>query len=224
MTIRLLIVGIVFSIGLRMPRNSIARTAHSGFVGFDRNDYPGDSNLKSLRRTFSYSGYWLNIPPRGENKFLDWKTKGLAVGRLRLSGSVQRTHLRGDQNCRRCREIGVFRCRCGSAGRAHGRLPFAHHRLPRSGARWTPASRTAGLSSCLDRWREFRAFSGGRVLFRHCCQRSLGRLHRNRARHPRNCRRKENHLLGSKRHLSALARLRCSAKKSVSRIERRFIC
>ena len=33
------------------------------YLGFDRNDYPGDSNLKTLRQTFAYAGYWLNIPP-----------------------------------------------------------------------------------------------------------------------------------------------------------------
>jgi Domain of unknown function (DUF1906) len=33
------------------------------YLGFDRNDYPGDANLKVLRQTFSYSGYWLNNPP-----------------------------------------------------------------------------------------------------------------------------------------------------------------
>lgn len=35
----------------------------TGYIGFDRNDYPGDANLKILRQTFSYSGYWLNNPP-----------------------------------------------------------------------------------------------------------------------------------------------------------------
>ena len=35
----------------------------STYLGFDRNTYPGDSNLKSLRQTFSYTGYWLNNPP-----------------------------------------------------------------------------------------------------------------------------------------------------------------
>jgi hypothetical protein len=33
------------------------------YLGFDRNDYPGDANLKVLRQTFSYTGYWLNYPP-----------------------------------------------------------------------------------------------------------------------------------------------------------------
>lgn len=39
----------------------------STYLGFDRNDYPGDDNLKALRQTFSYSGFWLNNPP-GESR------------------------------------------------------------------------------------------------------------------------------------------------------------
>jgi Domain of unknown function (DUF1906) len=33
------------------------------YLGFDRNDYPGDENLGALRQTFAYAGYWLNNPP-----------------------------------------------------------------------------------------------------------------------------------------------------------------
>jgi Domain of unknown function (DUF1906) len=33
------------------------------YLGFDRNIYPGDANLRTLRQTFSYTGYWLNNPP-----------------------------------------------------------------------------------------------------------------------------------------------------------------
>jgi hypothetical protein len=33
------------------------------YLGFDRNTYPGDANLKALHRTFSYTGYWLSNPP-----------------------------------------------------------------------------------------------------------------------------------------------------------------
>jgi hypothetical protein len=33
------------------------------YLGFDRNEYPGDANLKTLRQTFTYTGYWLNNPP-----------------------------------------------------------------------------------------------------------------------------------------------------------------
>jgi hypothetical protein len=39
-----------------------SQTAGS-YLGFDRNDYPGDANLKILKQTFSYAGYWLNNPP-----------------------------------------------------------------------------------------------------------------------------------------------------------------
>ena len=36
------------------------------YLGFDRNQYPGDENLATLRQAFSFTGYWLNNPP-GEN-------------------------------------------------------------------------------------------------------------------------------------------------------------
>ena len=32
-------------------------------VGFDRNDYPGDQALLTLRQHFEFTGYWLNPPP-----------------------------------------------------------------------------------------------------------------------------------------------------------------
>ncbi len=37
------------------------------YLGLDRNDYPGDANMASLRRTFAFTGYWLNNPP-GANR------------------------------------------------------------------------------------------------------------------------------------------------------------
>ncbi|HLW80762.1 MAG TPA: glycoside hydrolase domain-containing protein [Candidatus Acidoferrales bacterium] len=33
------------------------------YLGFDRNDYPGDVVLDALRHTFAFCGYWLNAPP-----------------------------------------------------------------------------------------------------------------------------------------------------------------
>ncbi len=33
------------------------------YFGFDRNDYPGDDQLTLLKKTFSYTGYWLSNPP-----------------------------------------------------------------------------------------------------------------------------------------------------------------
>ena len=35
----------------------------SSYLGFDRNDYPGDEALAELRKAFDYTGYWLNNPP-----------------------------------------------------------------------------------------------------------------------------------------------------------------
>jgi Rv2525c-like, glycoside hydrolase-like domain len=42
---------------------AILHAQSAAYLGFDRNDYPGDANLKPLRQTFSYAGYWLNNPP-----------------------------------------------------------------------------------------------------------------------------------------------------------------
>jgi len=47
------------------------------YLGFDRNTYPGDANLKALHQTFSYTGYWLNNPP-GSNRN-SWKGHRAAV-------------------------------------------------------------------------------------------------------------------------------------------------
>jgi len=33
------------------------------FLGFDRNDYPGDAALPVLRKSFSFASYWLSVPP-----------------------------------------------------------------------------------------------------------------------------------------------------------------
>lgn len=43
------------------------------YLGFDRNDYPGDDSLAALRRAFAFAGYWLNPPP-GESAD-SWKGK-----------------------------------------------------------------------------------------------------------------------------------------------------
>jgi Domain of unknown function (DUF1906) len=57
----------------QIPAQEPARS----YLGFDRNDYPGDENLKALRQTFSFAGYWLNAPP-GEKR-TTWVGKRQAV-------------------------------------------------------------------------------------------------------------------------------------------------
>ena len=66
--------------GLQLMPDSSARPAPAGYIGFDRNDYPGDSNLKILRQTFSYSGYWLNNPPGAKTNSWTGKRKILQAG------------------------------------------------------------------------------------------------------------------------------------------------
>jgi hypothetical protein len=58
---RWILVGVVLFLFHHPPANPAENP--SSFLGFDRNEYPGDQNLKDLRATFSYAGYWLNNPP-----------------------------------------------------------------------------------------------------------------------------------------------------------------
>jgi Domain of unknown function (DUF1906) len=41
----------------------LPRISGAQYLGFDRNDYPGEANLPILRESFSYIGYWLSNPP-----------------------------------------------------------------------------------------------------------------------------------------------------------------
>ncbi len=57
------------------PWFSAHAASQTAFIGFDRNDYPGDAILKALRRTFSFSGYWLNNPPGAKTNSWTGKRK-----------------------------------------------------------------------------------------------------------------------------------------------------
>jgi hypothetical protein len=68
--IRLLVVFILAAASLAAsPQASSPGT----YLGFDRNDYPGDAAMATLRKTFSFTGYWLGPPP-GE-KTNSWRGK-----------------------------------------------------------------------------------------------------------------------------------------------------
>lgn len=43
------------------------------FLGFDRNEYPGDDTMQQLRKSFSFTGYWLTPPPGSSTN--QWKGK-----------------------------------------------------------------------------------------------------------------------------------------------------
>jgi glycoside hydrolase-like protein len=60
------------------PKSQAKETTNSpSYLGFDRNNYPGDQNLKVLRQTFSYTGYWLNAPPSARSN--TWSGKRLKL-------------------------------------------------------------------------------------------------------------------------------------------------
>ena len=52
---------------------SQAPTAARTFLGFDSNQYPGDDALPILRKTFSFTSYWIGPPP--EEKRSTWLGK-----------------------------------------------------------------------------------------------------------------------------------------------------
>lgn len=56
-------------------------TSQPTYLGFDRNQYPGDDHLSALGKTFRFTSYWLNNPP-GESSNT-WKGKR---ARLRSQG------------------------------------------------------------------------------------------------------------------------------------------
>ena len=51
-----------FSIAARLPQSGKA-SAPPTYLGFDLNQYPGDSALPILRKTFSFTSYWIGPPP-----------------------------------------------------------------------------------------------------------------------------------------------------------------
>jgi hypothetical protein len=55
-------VGLVFLPG-RVERAEARPALARTFVGFDRNDYPGDAALPVLRKSFAFTSYWLSPPP-----------------------------------------------------------------------------------------------------------------------------------------------------------------
>src|SRR5271167_2939471 len=50
---------------------------NTAYLGFDRNNYPGDQNLKVLRQTFAYTGFWLNHPPSAKTNTWSGKRRKL---------------------------------------------------------------------------------------------------------------------------------------------------
>jgi hypothetical protein len=56
---RFLLLAILSSCAIAPAQSSAPRT----YIGFDRNDYPGDASLPALRKHFDFVGFWLTVPP-----------------------------------------------------------------------------------------------------------------------------------------------------------------
>jgi hypothetical protein len=52
--------------------------AVKGYLGFDRNDYPGDAAIAQLRKEFSFAGYWLTPAPHAATSSWSGKRKLMA--------------------------------------------------------------------------------------------------------------------------------------------------
>lgn len=50
-------------VGIAQPSSQDQSFVGQSFLGFDRNDYPGDELLPALRKDFRYISFWLNNPP-----------------------------------------------------------------------------------------------------------------------------------------------------------------
>jgi len=53
----------LFFLALRLLQITSSLFAQRVYLGFDKNDYPGDSVLSTLRGSFHFTSYWLNNPP-----------------------------------------------------------------------------------------------------------------------------------------------------------------
>jgi hypothetical protein len=49
--------------------------ATRSYLGFDRNEYPGDDAMKTLRHDFAFTSFWLSPPPGDKTDKNTWKGK-----------------------------------------------------------------------------------------------------------------------------------------------------
>jgi hypothetical protein len=76
----------LFSLLFAGPVPSQQSPAPRAYLGFDRNDYPGDAALPILRKSFSFTGYWLGPPPGAKSN--SWSGKRELLRSLGFGFSV----------------------------------------------------------------------------------------------------------------------------------------
>ena len=89
--------------------------ATRGYLGFDRNDYPGDAGVAELRKEFAFAGYWLTPAPgektnswTGKRKVMEAQgygflllARGRAVGAVRTAASAKQRGIADAQEAAR---------------------------------------------------------------------------------------------------------------------------
>ena len=78
--------------------------AQLAYLGMDRNDYPGDAYMVALRKTFAFTGYWLNDPPGADRNTWQGKRKPLqemGYGFLLLFNGREYAQLKASGNAAR---------------------------------------------------------------------------------------------------------------------------
>lgn len=145
----------------------ILHAQSSSYLGFDRNTYPGDANLKTLHETFSYTGYWLNNPP--SEKTNTWTGHRAAVeaaglGFLVLFNGRLYAELK---SVAQAAKLGHSDAQTAAAAARREGFPRAYDHLPRSGAGRAHAARAEGLHLCVGRRRHRCGISRGGLLLRY---------------------------------------------------------
>ena len=99
------------------------------YLGFDLNIYPGDDALPILRRTFSFTGYWLGPPPGEKRSNWQGKRELLAsqgFGFVVLFNGRDTRNLRNSMGCpaTRCADAQAAVQLARHEGFAHGTVIF----------------------------------------------------------------------------------------------------
>jgi hypothetical protein len=68
-------IGIISLLFWPVAMRGAQENSEHGYVGFDRNDYPGDEGMLELRKEFVFAGYWLTPAPGGKTNSWAGKRK-----------------------------------------------------------------------------------------------------------------------------------------------------
>jgi hypothetical protein len=179
----------------------------AAYLGFDRNEYPGDTSLKLLRGKFSFAGFWLNTPPGASGN--SWAGKRPVVQRLGFGFLVVfngrtfgRVKTAGDAV-----KLGASDGATAVSSARHEGFPPSDDYLSRSRGRRAVAPRAAGLSLCLGRRSAIRRVQTRCVLFGNRFQGRLRRHRHHRRGYSTKRKWKTVGILGDKRFVSAFAGL-----------------